>query len=261
MTFQKANSTLRFVVRRFVLGLSIGLVAVAARADEDGPRLPLSGAEEYRVNANYGASEAVLNPLYDRDGKLELSLGGAYSPTSSLMSYSAASAALTWHFGMQHSFEPIWYSRVWGEQGNFVKDEIAGKKDSSNRVRDSLGTSGIEIPENIYSMSYYYNPFYSKMSLSERTVAHFDVYLGLGPALVQNRVVYLNGNKGPLENRFGATVTAGLRFLMGSRWSLRAEIRDIIHPAQNFGSQSTGNIFQAGLSLGMFFGSFDRLED
>ena len=229
------------------------LVAGAAHA-QSGPRLPPGPVDAYRVDSQYGASEAVLKPRFGRDGKLEVGIGGAYSNFSSLVDYYAYTGSLTYHINMRHAIEPIWFGYVKGTQGAFVKNEITEKV-------GKLGTSGVEIPEQIFAASYLFSPFYTKMHITEQSVTHFDVYFGLGFGMLRNREVFLNGKEGDLINRPAASLAAGVRFLFPERWGMRVELRDFVHSMKNFNASSIGSTMQVAASVDIFFGSFKGSGD
>lgn len=243
----------KVLVSSAFLMVSALALPVSAQQPAGSPQLPESYVDTFRVDTQYGSSKAVLNPVFARDNKIEIGLGGAYSAQSSLMSYYSATGSLTYHINLRHSIEPIWFGYAWGKQGKFVRDEITAKLPAGDSRRATLG---VEIPEQMYAASYFFSPYYTKMHITEQSVAHFDVYMGAGFGFVRNRTVYLDDTKGGLTNRPGASVAAGIRFMMPSRWGWRFELRDIIHRTGDFGKVATANTLQVGTSIDIFFGSF-----
>lgn len=218
--------------------------------------LPEGAADAFRVDTQYGSSKAVLNPVFGRDGKLELNLGGAYSVMSSLMSFYSLTGSAVFHINMRHAIEPVWFGWVQGAgQSSFVDTEITAKVTDAQKA-----TLAVEIPEQIWAASYFFSPYYTKMHMTERSVAHFDVYMGVGPGLVRGREWFLDGHQGVLTNHFGASFAAGIRFLVPSRWALRLEVRDVIHGVKHFNEVATGNTLQVAASLGFFFGKSFRVR-
>ncbi|MBS1982568.1 MAG: outer membrane beta-barrel domain-containing protein [Bdellovibrionales bacterium] len=228
------------------LGILGTLVAFSAGAQS----LPPSAVDAYKVDTQYGSNTAVLKPLFARDGKLELGAGVAYSPISSLMNYYAFTGSLTYHINMRHAIEPLYFGYAKGKMGNFVKNELV-----ANPYKNSQSLS-IEVPEQVFAASYLFSPFYSKMHITEQSVAHFDVYMGAGVGLLRDRAFVLDGTKGDLTNRTALSLATGLRFTMPSRWAFRLELRDFIHKMNNLGAESTVNTMQVALSANVFFGAF-----
>jgi outer membrane beta-barrel protein len=228
----------------------------AANTAWAGPRvqtapLPSSPVEQYRIDANYGPDDALLNGIYERDGKLEISGGYAYQGFSSLMKYQAATGSLVIHINRRHAIEPLWFSdSLTSGLSSFDRDQVAAKKPSL------ASTLSVEVPKMIFAASYLYSPYHAKMHITERTVTHFDVYFGLGFALLRSEELFLDDHRGALQSRPGASIAAGLRFLFEPRWALRAELRDLVHQEKNFGSSMTANTLQLSLTASIFFGSF-----
>ena len=229
--------------------LFLCIVSSVAQAQTAGPFE--SSIEKYRVESQYGPSDAVLNPSFPREGKVELSAGASYSPFSSLMQYTSFHGALAYHINHRHGIEQIWFGVNQSHTTNFVKNEIRDKVDASVQAANS-----IELPKYTFAASYLFSPYYAKMHLTERTVTHFDVYTGIGFGFVKTREQNLAGLNGVEHSRPGVALTAGLRFLFEPRWALRTELKDLIHSMNNFGKVSTVHSLQMSLSVSLFFGSF-----
>lgn len=230
---------------------ALALLAAAGAYAQDA-KLPAGAVDAWRVESQYGADQAVLNPRFPQDGKLELGVGGQFSSSSSLMKYAGYQASAVFHINGRHAIEPVWYSkRSWSNVGNFVKN-LQDDAEAQNAT-DKLVVS---VPEQIIAASYFFSPFYSKMHLTEQSVVHFDVYMGAGFGMMKLRDLTLTGLTDTTESHGAAVLTAGVRFLMGSRWGLRLEMRDLIHSAKNFGKVSKANTLQIGASADIFFGSF-----
>ncbi|NCN27756.1 outer membrane beta-barrel domain-containing protein [bacterium] len=215
-------------------------------------KLPKSPGETYRVESQYGPEIAVLNPLFPRKNKVEIDIGGSYQGVSSLNNYYSVHGAGTWHFNRRHAFEPIWFQYNWGDYTNFVESEIRDKLPPSVPPSDLA----VELPKWIYAATYYFSPYYSKMHITESSVWHFDTYMGAGIAVVKTEEKYLNGARGEQYNRIGGNVALGMRFLFGSRWGFRMEIRDFIFKSKNIGAMDTQNLLQISAGLSVFFGGF-----
>ncbi len=216
--------------------------------------VPASPVDEYRVQSQYGPEKAVLNSRYPRDNKLEIGLGGGYSGASSLMRYFAANGSVVYHINQRHAIEPLWFSYTWASQTDFVKTQIADKRPAQK------GALAIEMPQFVGAASYLFSPFYTKMHITERQVAHFDVYMGAGVGFVQEKIEYLNGADGGSKLRPGLSLAAGLRFVFAPRWAMRFEFRDILHRSENLGSSSTANNIQFTAGMSIFFGRFPKFE-
>jgi outer membrane beta-barrel protein len=238
----------------------VGLACASTAFGEQGvtgPRMPRGDVDAYRVESQYGAPVAVLNPLFPRDDKLEVGGGGVYSGMSSLMGYKGWNASAVWHFNRRHALEPIAFGRLYGNQGSFVREQITAKPQSNGK----RSTLGIEIPQQYIAASYMFSPYYSKMHLGWRAVSHFDVYFGAGFGFLKNRTEFLDGTPGVDVNRPAVSLAVGTRFLILPRFALRLELRDFIHQMTNFRRESTGNTLQISASAHIFFGAFRNPEE
>jgi outer membrane beta-barrel protein len=239
------------MIRKYILASSLICVAFNSYSQYI-QKLPESTVDSYRLESQYGPEISVLNPLYPRDNKVELSLGAAYSPVSTIHNYYAFTGGALFHFNHRRAIEPIWAQYQQGDWTDFVTSQVRDKAPA----RINKGSLGVEIPKWIYSASYFFSPYYSKMHITETSVWHFDTFLGIGGALINSEEKMLNGTRGPKHQRLGAALTAGLRFLIRSRWALRMDIRDFIYQGKNLGSNDTQHSFQMGMNLSVFFGAF-----
>lgn len=226
-----------------VLGVSSELKAQIAESE--------TSIEQYRVQSHYGPEEAILSPLFPRDGKIELSGGGVYAPLGSLNKYYGYQGSLIYHINRRHAVEPVFYSYNKGSLTSFVKDEVAAKIDES--ARNSLS---VDVPSQIIAASYLFSPFHTKLHLSSKSVSHFDLYVGMGAGVSQNLALSLAGVPGAKDWKPGVLFTAGIRMLFQPRFALRLEARDFVGGATNFGGSQTQHSFQLGLALSIYFGSF-----
>ncbi len=234
----------------------LALIPILASAAESsgGIQLPESSVEEYRIESQYGPDKAVLNPIFPLGEKLEIGGGFGYSSSSSLMSYYAATGSVVYHLSQRHSIEPIWFSYAWAKKSDFVESQITAKKPGQ------AGVLALGLPKYLAAASYLFSPYYAKMHITERSVTHFDVYMGIGVGMVSEEKVFLSNTKAESTVRPGLSLATGLRFLLPSRWAMRFEVRDIIHSSENFGTTKTVNNVQLTASLGVFFGGFPHLE-
>lgn len=214
--------------------------------------IPESAVEKYQIESQYGPETALLNPAFGRDGKWEFSGGYAYSPFSSLVHYKGWSGNLTIHINRRHAFEPLYFVNQSSQMTPFVETQIRDKI-ASGAVRDS---TTIDVPKQSFAASYLFSPFYSKMHITERTVTHFDVFLGVGAGVMKYNPLSLSGAAGTIQSRPTGLLTMGMRFLFPSRFGLRLELRDFIHSEKNFGKTFTANSLQISLSTSLFFGAF-----
>jgi len=212
------------------------------------PEAPASFVENYRIESQYGAGEAVLNPIFSHEQRVELSGGATYQATSSLVNYGTATGSLTYHINARHAVEPVYFGHVFGGRfTKFLKDEIVNNPDANNAA-----SATVEMPKLLYAASYLFSPFYAKMHITEQTVTHFDVYFGLGVGVVKTEDQILGGGTGNSQTRPAASLAAGIRFLFPNHFALRAELRDFVYTSKNFGQNGTGNNFQLGLAASVF---------
>lgn len=102
---------MKFTARKLVVICAIQICLMGSLRSQEFAK-PL---ETYQIESQYGPEIAVLNPIFPKDGKLELNLGVNYSPVSSLYNFYGASAGLTYHFNRRHAIEPIWAQYNFGE--------------------------------------------------------------------------------------------------------------------------------------------------
>jgi outer membrane beta-barrel protein len=216
--------------------------------------LPPSTIEEFKSDSNYGAPVSVLNPLFPRESKLSLGVGGVASTLSSLYNYFGVSGGVVYHINQRHWIEPLWASYNQSIVTPFVTDEVRDKVDSGTRGRLAL-----EFPRLMVSSSYLFSPYYTKMQISPQSVAHFDVYFGAGLAWVRSQVQDLNGLNTNTQDAMGGVGIAGLRLLFGPRYAVRAEMRDFVYPSTNLSGKEVIQNLQMNLGLEVFFGAFPQL--
>lgn len=240
------------IMKRRGLGIFSTIIIASATQAQYIQKLPESSIETYRVESQYGPEISVLNPLFPRDNKVEFSLGGEYSPVSTIHNYYAFNGAALYHFNQRHAIEPVWFQLNYGKETDFVNSQVRDKVPATI----NKGALGVEIPKWMYSASYLFTPYYSKMHLTETSVWMFDTYVGAGLALINTEEKMLDGGKGAKHQRFGGALTAGMRFLMGSRYGLRMELKDFIYKGKNLGSEDTQHSLQMAVNFSIFFGSF-----
>ncbi len=245
------NAFKSFASRGALLALGLSLSPIIAQAEPDNIELPKSSVDKYRIESQYGPEIAVMKPRYNQENRMELGVGASVSTVSSLVRTASVTGSFVYHMNQRHAIEPIWFGfNFYKAKTGFVQTEIADKKPNLK------GTLSVEMPKFMMAASYLYTPYYTKMRMGDRSVAHFDVYLGAGFAMVKGEQTFLNDRIGESKMRPGVSLAGGVRFLFDPRWALRLEVRDIIHPQTNFGADSLTNSIQMMASLNVFFGSF-----
>lgn len=239
---------LKFLIPLTCLTLGVSL----SRAQDY--QLPKGSVDDAKVESNYGPPVSVLNPLFPRENKLSLGIGGAYSSLSSLYNYYAASASLTYYINRRHWIEPLYFAYAYSQNSSFVNQEVRDK----GKTVGSNATLAVQHPKYMLSANYIFSPYYAKMHLGYRNVTHFDVFFGLGPALVRSENRSLTGSTLGTSTAFGGSALGGIRFLFKSRWGLRAEFRDFIYSSENLGGKEVINNFQVAAVADIFFGSFNE---
>lgn len=208
--------------------------------------LPEAPLKEYRVESQYGPNVGILQPIFARENKVSIGLGGSYQSLSSLYDSYGASVSGMYHINHRHAIEPLYFNYQKSSNSNFVNSQVA----------PGNGNLSLSLPKYIYSASYFYTPYYSKMHIGYSTVAHFDFYFGAGLAYVANDEILLNGKTNGTSNAVGGSLTTGMRFLFQPRFGLRFELRDFIYKSQDFGGSGVVNNLNLAMSFEMFFGSF-----
>jgi outer membrane beta-barrel protein len=216
-------------------------------------KVPPSSVDQYRVASQYGPRDAILNAAFARDSKVEVSAIGLYSPFSSLIGQSGFGASLVYHISRRHAIEPLYFMAHQTSLSAFSKEQV---RDVEKKAGVSNDDVSVAAPKTTFSASYLFSPYYNKMHITERSVAHFDVYTGLGFALVKSSPLNLSGSTGADETKGGASLSLGLRFLFAPRFAFRTELRDVIYSSTNFGASSIGHNLSLNLGLSVFFGSF-----
>ncbi|HVJ65842.1 MAG TPA: outer membrane beta-barrel domain-containing protein [Bdellovibrionota bacterium] len=216
--------------------------------------MPRSRVDSYRVKSQSGPEIAILNPLFPKESKIEISAIGAWSPFSSLQNYWSYGGALTYHINKRHAIEPVWFQINKAKRTNFVDTQIRDRLAEGGSGAGSDLTVGL--PQWIYSASYVFTPFYSKMHVTEMSVAHWDVYSSIGFGLVKSRSQTLAGVNGSEKTSGGAALGLGVRLLVPGRWGFRLDLRDFVHKAENFNKSSLTNTLQLSAGLSIFFSGF-----
>lgn len=217
--------------------------------------LPESPAKEHRVESQYGPNVSILNPLFPRDNKISIGLGGTYQSLSSLHNSFGGTVSAAYHLNLRHTIEPIYFNYQKASMSDFVTAQV---RDESTSTENS--TVSVSLPKYIYAATYYYTPYYSKMHIGYSTVAHFDFFFGGGLAYIAQEETFLNGTKKGDTSSFGANLSTGMRFLFRPRFGLRFELKDFIYKSQDFGKKEWVNNLQLALSFDVFFGSFPKRD-
>jgi outer membrane beta-barrel protein len=243
--FSKAQSC-RFSAQLLNFSLSFGaLVYTSIGFAVD---IPASSIDNYRLESQYGPNDALLNPLYDRNSRLEAAIGGAFNPLSSLGRYQALTGSVIYNINRRHAVEPIFYSINNTQLSSFVENQIADKPHPSGQTNAQLS---VEIPKQMVMASYLFTPYHSKLHITSQSVTHFDIYFGAGVGAVQLLPINLEGDK--LTSSWGALVSAnaGMRFLFGGNYFTKLDFRNLIYQSEDFGKSSRKSDLQIGLSLGI----------
>lgn len=230
------------------LGIGLLFAAISAQASV---QIKDTSVEQFRIQSHYGPEEALLQPLFPRESKLELNGGVGLANLSSIQNSWVWSGSLMYHINRRHAVEPIYYLRSTPEISSFIDTEVTQKIDAGRR--DTLTVS---VPRQTFIGSYVFSPYHAKLHLSSQAVSHFDLFIGGGIGATQVEQWDLNGSLKSDQWKATALITTGFRMLFEPRFALRFEVRDLIYGQDNFGRKSTGHHVQLGLSLSVFFGSF-----
>jgi len=226
----------------------VGFFSLEAREAEE-----KKSVLDYRVSSQLGIDEPVLNEIFAKNEKIEVTLGGAWSPYSNYFHYFSGQLSVVYHMSRHHAIEPLYLSMTFPSLGSFVPDEVVANSSTATGSNTSVA-----IPKLMAMVSYQYIPYYSKMHITEKSVMHFDAYLGIGVGGVQTVEWFADDSQGEEIWRVAGSFSLGMRILFGSRWTAKLEVRDFIHQTTNFNKTTIGNTLQTSLSIGMFFGRFPR---
>lgn len=230
------------------------LIGLGFRVEASPPEESSVPVNRYRIDSQYGSRDPVLSPLYPKDGKWELAGSALAAPFSSLTDAYGATGVITYHFDRRHSLELPHFSYVNPSLSGFTQTQISEKISPSQRAGSTL-----EVPLWAASVGYVYTPYYIKMSLTERTVWHFDFYTGFGLHLMQTGALNLDNVLGQKQTRFGPSFVGGFRFYIPNRYSLKIELRDSVYRGSDLGKVGNRNFLQISAGLGFFFGDFPEL--
>jgi outer membrane beta-barrel protein len=237
MTFSQTRVVLKSV---FVLAMALG--SVNSFGEEKSP------LESYRIDTHYGPRVSVLKSIYEKEGKFQFRLGGAYSPYSSL--YGSYGASVSGNY---------FWNREWGWEifnASYFKTYLSDFLQNSgfDGVR---ATQQIEVPKWRVASGVVWSPMYAKMHITDSTMLHFDLIAGLGLGWAQNAQLNLRGETVQNKNSYGGLLKTGFRFWLPPRFTLEIELEDFISSMQNFSQTSLQHNLGMNLSLGLFFGSFN----
>jgi hypothetical protein len=235
----------------------LAAVGIGSHAWAQDYKLPQGAVNDTKVESHYGPPISVLQPLFPRENKVSIGLGGAYSSLSSLYNYYAGSASVTYYINRRHWIEPLYFAYAYTQTSSFVNEQI---RDKSKSVGSNAALT-VQQPKFMLAASYIFSPFYAKMHLGYRNVTHFDVFFGAGPAMIRSTNRSLTGSDRGSSTAFGGSALGGIRFLFGPRFGLRAEFRDFIYNSTNLGGKETINNFQLAAVIDVFFGSFNEKKN
>lgn len=230
---------------------AIFLAVLLANPAQASVEIKDTSVEQFRIQSHYGPDEALLQPLFSREDKLEVNGGVGLASLSSIQNSWVYSGSLMYHFNRRHGIEPIYYLRSSPEISSFIDTEITQKIGAARR--EALSVS---VPRQSFIGSYFFSPYHAKIHLSSQAVSHFDLFIGGGVGATQVEQWDLNGTLRGDQWKATALISTGFRMLFQPRFALRFEVRDLIYGQDNFGRKSTGHHVQLGLSLSVFFGSF-----
>jgi outer membrane beta-barrel protein len=231
-----------------VSGWIVGLVWVAELRAQSW--LPPSQVKRYQVESQFGPREVVLAPRFPRDDKVELMVGVATLPFGSLSTSQALRASVAYHINRRHWVELVDFQSFESSLTGFSKTQLRDK------VPSQAQSLTIQVPNWSAGAAYFFSPYYSKMHLGRRTVAHFDAFVGAGIEAREMSSLSLAATDGDTEIRPGLSLATGLRFLFPSRWALRLDVRNTLIQAENFGRRTWTSQLQLGLGASVYFGAF-----
>jgi outer membrane beta-barrel protein len=189
----------------------------------------VSGAPLYNPNV---AVHIVEKKQFSDKGKQEIALYPAVAQVNGKFTQHFGSAlSYTYHVHENFGFQvmPIFN---WSNTESGFNQELVNKVREEAQAATSLllnwgATAGVDVA-----------PIYGKFAWYDSTMAHYSLVLtgGAGYGSTRHELKPVNdagpATFGDTGNRFIGQLGAGFRVLLGDRFAIRAEVRDIVYTAQ-----------------------------
>ena len=220
--------------RIFMLFAAASVAALPARAEDAGAR-------------SAGPPSAVQGKLYQLSGRWEVGVAFTAALNASLVDQYGGLLSISYHpnewldFGVDLLANRTSLSSLTGQ----IRSGLPARADPStgqHNTGDEM-EGGDQLRGALLAMARF-APIYGKLSLAAELPIHFQAYLlaGAGGAGFKHESINLCGAPGagtcaPGDYQNASSVKpigeagAGMRFYLGQRWSLRAEIRGFFYPA------------------------------
>jgi len=220
--------------RIFLLFAAASAVALPARGEDAGARPP-------------GAPTAVQGKLYQVSRRWEVGVAFTAALNASLVDQYGGLLSVSYHpnewldFGVDLLANRTSMSGLTGQIRGSLPARTAPSTGQHNTGDEMEG--GDQLRGAALAMARF-APIYGKLSLAAELPIHFQGYLlaGAGGAGFKHESVNLCGSPGegacaPGDYQSASSIKpigeagAGMRFYLGQRWSLRAEVRGFFYPA------------------------------
>jgi outer membrane beta-barrel protein len=184
----------------------------------------------------------VQKRLFEKDGRLELTLFGSTIPNDDFIVYYPLGGRVGYHFSESFDVEASFAYAIDQDTGltHFLKtDENIGLKEADIE----------EVINFYYNVDLLWSPIYGKISFLGAKLTHFDTYIGLGAGLV-HKTERTPGDKFQENDvrKPAANVVAGFRWFLTDMFNVRTEFREL------FFEKARGGVSKpVELSLGVGF--------
>jgi outer membrane beta-barrel protein len=188
------------------------------------------------------AVQVVVDRLYPKRSRFEIDVFFGVLPNDAFLLYLTPGLRLAWHFTEQFALE------LGGAYSLGVDTALRRQLEADDaliqaRLRDRVIAR--------FGLAAVWSPIYGKLAVTNRRVAHFDMYF-----LFEAGGVYTDGEeslglKGGVWPEVGLGL--GLRFFVAKRISLRFEFRQRLAIREGLGEDSLRLAFPSEISLGLAF--------
>lgn len=237
------------------------LVLLAAAA------LPGAARAQTKADAFAGKIPPVSGQLFRKAGRLEVALTGNLSLNDAFFRKYFGGAKLGWHFTEEIS------ASVYGSTGAAARSGSAVVCSATAGCTDASDRQLWQVPgriRRIVGLELAWSPVYGKLNVLSEQVAHFDLSILAGPAMILHDEVLsradaeelaLAGEEPGTKSAIGGHVGIGARVFLAEWLAARLEVKDYLYvvkvPNNGSGGDLQNQLFTE-LGVSFFFPTRNR---